>query len=104
MRAYCPACAVEVEYEGQGTNAHCSVCGRTRGAADLFLASRARAARDAKLKWVWIAAGGVAFMALLFLRPDQTLATLISTTVQVAGLALVLWVCKRLVDIFRGGK
>jgi hypothetical protein len=53
---------------------------------------------------VWIAAGGVAFMALLFLRPDQTLATLISTTVQVAGLALVLWVCKRLVDIFRGGK
>ena len=40
MKDYCPACAMEVEYEGTGHNASCNICGRTKSAAEQTVRSR----------------------------------------------------------------
>ena len=96
MKDYCPACAMEVEYEGTGHNASCNICGRTKSAAEQTVRSRAEQRRDAKLKWVWIAlgvAGAIALFAFYIASggSERLLATLISTAVQVVLLAVFIW-------------
>lgn len=90
MKKFCPSCADFVEYEGEGYTI-CSICGRTQAAAEQALASRRAQAQGAKLKWIWIIVGILAFLALFAFRPEQTLGTIISSIVQVIILVPILW-------------
>src|SRR5690349_4489328 len=105
MKDYCPACASEVEYEAAGQNASCSICGRTKSAAEQTVLSRATKARDAKLKRLWIGLGIVAVIGFILMNviighSERTLGILISTMVQVIGLAAFVWLFIKARDWF----
>lgn len=88
---------MDVEYEGTGDNASCSICGRTKVAAEQTNRSRIKQRRDAKLKWVWITLGAIGVIALIgfFIAngaSERMLGTLIATTVQAVGLVSIIWI------------
>jgi Na+/H+ antiporter NhaD/arsenite permease-like protein len=56
VKDHCPACEREVEYEGAGANSSCSICGRTRSAAEKTAHSRKRERRAIRFRWVRLTA------------------------------------------------
>jgi hypothetical protein len=91
MKDFCPACDVEVDYDGSGQNAACSICGRTKDAAKLTVAGRKASAKSEKWKWILRALGVLALVAAFATATERTLGTLISTVVQVGGLVVAIW-------------
>lgn len=65
MKSYCPACAIEVEYEGTGDNASCNICGQTKTAAKQAILFRKKQKSEAKLQRIWIAVGIVGAIAAI---------------------------------------
>lgn len=94
MKKHCPACAIDVEYEGEN-HAYCSVCGRTQEVAERLLKSRRDDERNTKVKWILVALGVVAILALFLIRPERTLETAIAASVQGIGLVLIVWVVNK---------
>lgn len=93
MRDFCPACEEEVEYEGDGRNASCSVCGRTRSAAAQSASTRKSAARDRKWRPIITVVGWaliIGSLAFMFMRSDENgKGNLIAIAVMGGVLALI---------------
>jgi hypothetical protein len=105
MKSYCPACATEVNYEGSGYNASCSICGRTKSAAEQTVRSRAEQQRSAKLKWVWVTLGAIGAIGLLGLYAlsggsDSMTIALVSSIVQVVTVTVFIWLFLKIKNWF----
>ncbi|MBN4050647.1 hypothetical protein JYU13_00920 [Gammaproteobacteria bacterium AH-315-M22] len=67
MRDYCPACEIEVEYDKSG---YCSICGRTKSAAEKTARGRVEQAREEIIKRVWIALVVAGVVAIIYFGRD----------------------------------
>jgi hypothetical protein len=72
VHGYCPTCEKEVEYSMSGSSAYCTVCGRTKNAAQSTIEVHKRTERDRKLMWVWIALGALLFIVATIVNPEVT--------------------------------